>query len=47
MADQHNESNIYGSEFVDAVIDNGSAGPARTIRSDWRPSRKSLPRGRR
>ena len=30
MADQ--ESNIYGSEFVDAVIDNGSAGPKRTIR---------------
>ena len=30
MADQ--ESNIYGSEFVDAVIDNGSAGPSRTIR---------------
>ena len=26
------ESNIYGSEFVDAVIDNGSAGPKRTIR---------------
>ena len=26
------ESNIYGSEFVDAVIDNGSAGPSRTIR---------------
>jgi len=26
------ESNVYGSEFVDAVIDNGSAGPARTIR---------------
>ena len=26
------ESNIYGSEFVDAVIDNGSAAPARTIR---------------
>ena len=32
MADQENESNIYGSEFVDAVIDNGSAGPSRTIR---------------
>ncbi len=32
MADQENESNIYGSEFVDAVIDNGSAGPKRTIR---------------
>ncbi len=30
MADT--ESNIYGSEFVDAVIDNGSAGPSRTIR---------------
>ena len=30
MADQ--ESNVYGSEFVDAVIDNGSAGPKRTIR---------------
>ncbi|MBC7372693.1 MAG: hypothetical protein H7323_01710, partial [Frankiales bacterium] len=29
---QQGESNIYGSEFVDAVIDNGSAGPARTIR---------------
>jgi polyribonucleotide nucleotidyltransferase len=27
-----NESNIYGSEFADAVIDNGSAGPKRTIR---------------
>ena len=26
------ESNIYGSEFVDAIIDNGSAGPKRTIR---------------
>ena len=26
------ESNIYGSEFVDAVIDNGSAGPKRTLR---------------
>ena len=26
------ESNIYGSEFVDAVIDNGSAAPSRTIR---------------
>ena len=33
MADHdNNESNIYGSEFVDAVIDNGSAGPSRTIR---------------
>jgi polyribonucleotide nucleotidyltransferase len=32
MADLGNESNIYGSEFVDAVIDNGSAGPSRTIR---------------
>ena len=32
MADQDNESNIYGSQFVDAVIDNGSAGPKRTIR---------------
>ncbi len=30
MAEQ--ESNIYGSEFADAVIDNGSAGPKRTIR---------------
>ena len=26
------ESNIYGNEFVDAVIDNGSAGPKRTLR---------------
>ncbi len=26
------ESNIYGSQFADAVIDNGSAGPDRTIR---------------
>ena len=26
------ESNIYGSQFADAVIDNGSAGPNRTIR---------------
>ncbi len=26
------ESNIYGSEFVDAVIDNGSAAPKRTLR---------------
>ncbi len=26
------ESNIYGSEFVDAVIHNGSAGPKRTLR---------------
>ena len=33
MADQDsNESNIYGSQFADAVIDNGSAGPSRTIR---------------
>ena len=34
MADHDStpESNVYGSEFVDAVIDNGSAGPKRTIR---------------
>ncbi|MCW2713394.1 MAG: guanosine pentaphosphate synthetase I/polyribonucleotide nucleotidyltransferase, partial [Frankiales bacterium] len=29
---QQGESNIYGNEFVDAVIDNGSAGPKRTLR---------------